>query len=93
MQVRALLQGFSQVLRALRLDVIALQVEAEQARRFRDEIREGLRAVVCNLVVAQVNIRNVDRVLLQRLAQHDQRLVGDSVCEVVFVVTENRQVD
>ena len=93
LKIRALLQRFSQVLRALRLNVVALEVEAEETGRLGDEVGKGLRAVIGDFIIAEVNVRNINGVLLERLAQHNERLVVDSVCEVVFVVTEDGQVN
>lgn len=93
LQICAFLQRFSQVLCSLRLDVVALQIETEQAGCLRDQICERLGTVVCDFVVAQVNIRNVNGVLLKRLAQDDESLVVDSICKIVFVVTKNGKVD
>jgi hypothetical protein len=49
--------------------------------------------MVSYLIVSKVNIANVDRVSLQRLTQHNQCLVVNSIGEVVFVVTLNDKVD
>ena len=49
--------------------------------------------MVGDLVVAEVYLSDVDGVLLERLAQHDQLLVVDSVREVVLVVALNDELD
>jgi hypothetical protein len=49
--------------------------------------------VVSDLVVAQINVRNVDRIPLQCLAEHNQSLIVDSVREIILIVSLNHQVN
>lgn len=64
LQICALLQSFSQILSTFRLNVIALQVKTKQTRRFRDQVSKCFRAMVSYLIVAQINIGNVNRITL-----------------------------
>ncbi len=45
------------------------------------------------LVVAQINVRNVDRIPLQCLAEHNQSLIVNSVREIILIVALNHQVN
>ena len=64
LQVSALLQGFGQILSTFRLNLVALKVQTEQSWTSGYKVSKSLSTFICNFVVTQIDVFNVNCKLL-----------------------------
>ena len=87
MQVGALFQRLGEVLCTFTLDLVALQVQAQQPRTLGDQVAKSLRSFVGDLVESKIDVLNVDGELIQCCAESNEVLVGYTVFEVKLIVS------
>ena len=93
MEGRAVLERLCQILSALTLDLVAHKIQIEETDTLADEVTEGACSNVCDLVVAQIDLINMDSVTLKRCTDNDQVIVSDAVGKHVLMVTVNDDVE
>ncbi len=93
LQISALLERLSKILSTLRLDVVTLETQAQQAGRFRNKFCQRLRAEVSDFIVSEVDLLNVNREVAQCVAQDHQLFIVNTISEVPLVVSLDDDVD
>ena len=75
LKVGAVLEGLSQVLGSLTLNGVAHQVQIEKSDRLADQVSEGTRTDITDLIVAKIDLLNMDGVTCESRADNDQVVV------------------
>jgi len=65
LEVGAFFQRFSQKLSTFTLDFVSLEVETEKPLTLGNEVGESLSSLVSDLIVAQIDIFNVNSILIE----------------------------
>jgi hypothetical protein len=77
---------------AFALNLVAFQVQAYQPWRLTDQVCQCFSAYICNFIVAEVNIFDINCVLLKRFTNDLEVVVGDAIVKHIFVVALDQNV-
>ena len=93
LEICALFQSLCKVLCSFWFDVVSLQVQAHQSWALWDQISKSFCTNISNLIVAKVNLFDVDSVTFESCANNNEMIIGYAVGEDLLVVAWYDNID